>query len=189
MSSIEHSMQFPTTPYGKIYISGPAKYDSGPANVSDIQVGMIIDWSTTNNGFDRVDAAANQINATHVAEVPILPTGSKTDPMSDYVYEQEESVNGLRLQSGTVFHARCKDDSNDINYGDPLDCDTTNQGMVKKMADEASVDSGSTTVLSTAANGAIISGVNVPKRVFRSLTKIKRSSSSSESWLQVEVVI
>lgn len=174
-----------TAPKGHVCMDSdeaPIAFKTGQA---DLKVGMVINYVST--GFDRVDAAADTLSKLYHLEVPMLPTAARTDPMTDYVYEQYETAFAYALKKGYRGWFRCKDDSQNIDFGNTLICDTTNQGMLKRDADAASIDSGTTAVTSTAANGQIVTGENVPQVKFKALIVTQRTASATESWVLAEV--
>ena len=173
-------------PRGSVCIKPKGELKSFKTAQADLQVGMVANY--TSSGLDRVDAAADAKLLPKHLEVPDMPTGARTDPMTDYIYEQYETANYYDMSPGYQGFFKCKDNTNTIDYNQTLELDTTNEGHVKRMATTATVDSGNTAVTSTAANGAIISGENEPLCKIKSLKVAQRGTSATVSWIAGEVM-
>lgn len=176
-----------TQPRGAVCVEAQGPLKSYKAGEVDLKVGMIGNYIA--GGLDRVDAAADALNYPIHFEVPGMPTGARTDPMTNYVYEDNESVDYYDMKPHYKGYFRCKDASLNIDYGNTLELDTTNEGMVKRMAVNLSIASGTTAVLSTAANGAsLVTGEDVPKFKLKALNITQRAAGATETWLLCEVI-
>jgi hypothetical protein len=167
-------------------MSPPISWNAGEAS---IYVGMLVNY-VASNGMQMVDVTTltgDRILKQYIVEIPEMPLGNRTNPMHDYVYDDDEMMELYEALTGTIFFARCKDNVGTIDHGQILENSDVDQGMVAGMVADADLAAGATAASGTAA-AATVEGEVVPRLKFQSLQIAQRAQSATESILLVEVI-
>ena len=185
MSVIPTGLQFGSGPGKSVYIGPAALYQPVDlhAGVADIKPGMPLGYKASGytNECDRIDSAALALLAFAVADAPTRgeAQGTIIDPMTDYVYSDNETVKAFFLLPGVMFWGRCADNTTTISIG--TECEAIGSGLITGSIDALTVATSSTgnTHFDPSPTGENIK--LTPK--FMSLKA--RATSATESWLPV----